>query len=137
MADILSIQNEVAQDEQGVTDVVYQKSNDPYLAPDGVTPCTITVLGSDAKAVRLAKDAVQRKLLQSRRAKLEPADILQNRIEIAAAAVLDWFGWTSGDTPFPCTRENVRILLSAEHILVQVESLIDRHASFFAGKSSN
>lgn len=130
MADVTTIQQEIAQDEKGAVIPIYQKNGAPYLGADG-EQSTITVLGSDAKTVRQAKDAIQRRLLHQRRAKLEPADILRNRVDQAAAAVIGWSGWESGSEPFLCTPENVKAMLAAEHILEQVEAGVAGHADFF------
>lgn len=131
MADITAMQDEIAQDEVGSPVPIYKKNGEPYLAADGTTQSTITVLGSDAKQVRLAKETIQRKLLRQRRTKLEPSDILENRISVAAAAVTAWDGWESEGKPFACTPEHVKLVLKAEHILEQVEAGIAGHADFF------
>ncbi|MBA3891943.1 MAG: hypothetical protein H0X64_15595, partial [Gemmatimonadaceae bacterium] len=134
MADINAIADELAQDEQGAPILILQKDGDPYLAPDG-SEVTITVLGTDSKAFRHAKEVTQRKLLRTRRTKLEPADLLDNRITHAAAAIVGWHGWVSGDQPFPFTPDNAKALLRAEHILEQVEAGIAGHADFFKRSS--
>jgi hypothetical protein len=91
------------------------------------------VVGSESKQVRRAKDAQGKRLFRERRTKLEPADFQANRVEIAAAAIVDWHGWEAGGQPLPCTPENARGLLAAEHILTQVEEAVHRHADFLPG----
>jgi len=135
--DISKIQAEVAKDETGVVVPINQKSGDPYLAANG-TPATVTVVGSESKKYRAARDSISRKMLRGRRTRLEPADLTNNRVEMAAAAVTDWHGWEAGGKPAPCTPENVKaLLMAADHILEQVESGISEHADFFANSSKS
>jgi hypothetical protein len=134
VADINRIKDEIAQDEVAQAVPINQKNGEPYLAPDG-SPCTVSVLGSDAKRVQAARDTIQRRMLRARRVKLDPADLRANRIDLAAAAVTGWYGWTAGDVEFPCTPENIRALLSSEHVLEQVETGITGHADFFVTAS--
>jgi len=138
MADITKIKDEIAQDEVGTPIPINQKNEEPYLAPDG-SPCTIDVLGSDAKKVKAATDVADRRLLRMKRTKMEPADMRARRIAIASAAVTGWSGWTYGadNTPFPCTPDNVKALLQADHILRQVEAGIAEHSDFFSPASSS
>jgi hypothetical protein len=75
-------------------------------------------------------------MLRSRSVKLEPEDLRRNRIELAAAAVVDWHGWETNGLTFLCTPENVRLLFrQAEHILEQVEAAINSHSDFFTDSS--
>lgn len=135
MADILKLQDEVARDEQGLTETIYQKDGDPYLAPDG-SECTITILGMDAKRVRRTQDSIQRRLVQKHGRKFEPAEYRKQRIELAASAVTGWAGWTAGEQPLEYSNENTIALLSVEHILEQVEAILKGHAAFFKSASS-
>ena len=138
--DITKIAEEVARDEEGSTFTPHDKHGDPYLGADGA-PATITVVGSDSKRVRAVKDAQTRRMLRRQRTRLEPADLRQNRIEVAAAAVIEWTGWEDANgKPLPCTPEHVAELLTVDHILVQVEEEIDRPRNFStssSGPSSN
>jgi hypothetical protein len=79
MADFNEIQTEVAQDEEIVDVPIFKKDGSPFLAPDGETQCTIGVRGSDAKKVKAAREANQRKLLRDRRAKLTPEECRNRR----------------------------------------------------------
>lgn len=128
--DINALKQEAAQDEEGAVIEIMDKNGEPYTASDG-SAVTITVRGLHAKAVRAAMDANQRRLLKAGRRKLEPSDIQRNRIEQAAAAVVEWRGWEANGEPFPCTPENVRALLGTPWILDQVEAGIESHAGFF------
>lgn len=133
--DINTLGDIVAQDEKPVEVTVYQKNGDPYLGPDD-RPCIISVVGSESKQYRAARDKLTRKFLRGRQSKMEPADLRNNRVEQAAAAVVGWSGWTAHGLEFPATPENVRILLNqADHILEQVEAGINSHADFFTNSS--
>lgn len=135
--DISKIKDEVAKDEEGATVTVYQKNGDPYLAADGTTPCTFTVVGDESKRVRQAKDRQTKRVLRDRQREIEPGDLRTNRIELAAAGLIDWSGWESDGQPVPCTADNAKTLLgSADHLLEQAEEAIRRHARFFVERSS-
>ncbi len=134
--DISKIADVVAQSEQGATETVYQPSGEPYLAPDGVTPCTFTCVGSESQRIRSARDKQIKRMLRDRRAQVEVADLRRNRVEVATAGLVEWTGWEAKGQPFACTPENVGALLSsADHLLEQAERIIDGHARFFAAKS--
>lgn len=132
--DINSIEAEIAQDENIVDIPIYQKNGEQYTAKDG-TPSTIGIVGSDSKSVKAARNTVQRRMLRLGR-KAEPADLLKNRLIIAKAAGRRWTGWELGDTPAPYSEDNLAKLLTAEHILAQVEAGIDGHADFFSAAST-
>ena len=132
--DFAKIADEIAQDEQIATVPIENKNGDPYLASDG-SQSTISVVGSESTRVQHAKDVQTRRLLRSTRRKLEPKDLRENRIEIAAAAVVEWHGWEMNGEAWPCTPENAKKLLGAEHILVQVEEAVSRHSTFFTSSS--
>jgi len=132
--DILELDKETEQDEEGAAVPIFQRGGDPYLAADG-TPATITVLGSESKKYKAGKRAATKKMLRSYGSHVEPEDVERNAISLAAAAVIDWHGWEANGQPVPCTPENVKVLLSRDHILTQVQLGIDRHSSFFAKAS--
>ena len=127
--DLSKMEAMMALDEVEVEFTVYQKDGSPYLGPDG-KPCTCTVVGEESKRVMDADAATQRRMLNQRTRRLEPKDLLFNRIFRASAAVTKWSGWTKGDAIAECTPENVRALLQAPHVLNQVEGAITGHADF-------
>jgi hypothetical protein len=134
--DVSKLDAVIAQDEEGSVIPINQKNGDPYLGADG-SPSTITVLGSESKRYRQTKDSIQRRSMRSRSVKMEPADLLKNRIDLAAASVIDWSGWEDGTKPYPCTPENAKVLFRADHILEQVEMGIFAHADFFVKPSAS
>lgn len=136
--DLSGIGEEVAKDEEGVIVPIFRKNSEPYLSSDG-KPASVTVLGSESAKYRTARDSITRRALQAgaRRGKLEPEDLLKNRVSLCAAVVIDWFGWEAGGKPAPCIEANVRELLKAEHILEQVEAGIANHSDFFEKPSTN
>lgn len=125
----------IAQDEEGVVIPVYAKNGDPDLASDG-SQTTITVVGSDSERYRRAQDIQTRRMLRTRRAKMEPDDIRANRIELAASAVIAWHGIEADGQPVPCTLESVRLVLKAQYMLEQIEAAVNEHASFLAKSSA-
>lgn len=130
--DIGKIKELVELDEEGAVVPITGKDDEPYLAADG-TPCTITVLGSESKRVKAAQMAIQRRRVKPGRRgfSFTPEEAELARIEQAAAAVIDWHGWEDGNgKPVPCIPENIKELLSIQHILVQVELGIGNHSFF-------
>lgn len=134
--DLSKINEEIARDEQGLVVVIYGKDEEPYLAADG-SEATITVLGADSKQVRAVRDRQTRRYLKNSGQKRTPEDLRRNRIEAAAAAVTAWHGWESDGQPMPCAPDNVRLLLRADHILVQVEEAIARPRNFTESSSES
>lgn len=134
--DVSQLAAEVAKDETGAVIPIMKKDGTPYVGIDG-KQSTITVMGNESKAYRAARDTITRRALQQRRVKLEPADVIRNRIDLATAAVTDWSGWDAGGKNIEPNAENVRKVLGVYHILEQVEDGIDRHADFFAQQSIN
>lgn len=129
-----SIDRVLADEERKATVTIYQRDGEPYLALDG-SKSTFTVVGSESKSVRAARAALQKRLLNSRRIKLTPADIRRNRIDTAAAGVTDWHGWDDNGKDVPFSAERVSDVLRLEHILEQAETAIAEHADFFAKPS--
>lgn len=135
--DIKKLQAEAAKDENAVTIPINQKGGEPYVSEIDGSQSTVSVLGSESKKYRAARDAISRKVLRRTGRRLEPADILQNRIDLAASVITDWHGWEVDGKPAPCTPENVRAFLAIDHILEQVETGINEHADFFANSSKS
>lgn len=134
--DLGQLQAEVAKDEQKVVIPINKKDGSPYMSSDD-KQCTITILGSESKAYRAARDASTKRALSARRTKLTPDDVMRNRKEQASAVVVDWFGWDTAGEPAACSNENVLAVLDVYHILEQVEDGIERHADFFAAQSGS
>ena len=123
------------QEEREAVVTIYQKNGDAYKGLDA-SDATMTVVGSESKRVRDARDTLQKRLLNTRRLKLSPEEIRRNRIHTAAAGVTTWAGWDDGKVDVECTPENVRSVLKLEHILEQIESAIAEHSDFFDSPSS-
>lgn len=130
MADIEEVATTVAQSEEGYTFPVYKTEDETYKGPDG-KDVTMTVVGKESKAYTDAENIITRRAIKQRRQKLEPEDLKRNRIDLAAACITGWSGWESGKKPLPFTIENAKVLLSAKHILEQVEeAIVGHHANF-------
>ena len=117
-------------------DLMDKSTAEPFKAADG-SAVTLTVVGQDSRRVRAALDAGTRKLLASRKAKATPQDLHENRINVAASAVIAWYGLESDGSELPCTSENVRGLLSVPDFLRQVEEKVNEHSDFFVTRSGN
>lgn len=133
MADFNEVAKQKQQDETPRPIYVFQRDAKPYLAPDG-SRCTISVIGSEADSYRTNREKLQREAAESDVDSVESS--ANARIGSAAFACKEWNGWgPSMDAQPPCTAENLKVLLSVEHILVQVEAGIGRRSIFFADGS--
>jgi hypothetical protein len=121
-----TLKTAVARSEDAAIIPLLDETGEPYLASDD-SPVTVSVVGSESKRIRDARD------------KLDPADLRTNRIELATAGVIAWHGIEAEDgSAIECTPANVREFLgAAEHVLTQVEDGIARHARFFAPPSAS
>jgi len=132
----------VEQDNEPVKVEIYQPNGDPYLGgPDGKTISFFEVLGSESKVYKEARRAQQRRIFKRARAgggaTMTPEESERDAIELAASAVTGWGAWEANGEPLPLTPENVRAMLSVDHIFDQVNAGIQRHASFFERASRN
>jgi hypothetical protein len=121
MLDLNTVAKEIAADDAGQVVKLVDRTDEAYLDSAG-QPCTMTVLGAYAKAVRAAQDANLRRMLKRRSTKASPEDILDSRLAVAVAAVVAWSGIEAEGKPVPFTPANVRALLvAAPWLLDQVE----------------
>ena len=130
----------IAQDEEGAVVPIFQKNGDPYLALDGKTQSTFTVVGTESKKYQEAKRAHQKRvfslLKRSGGNSLDPEVANIEDIKLAARAVTAFSGWDDGKKDLEFTPENVKRLLSAPHIYNQVIAGINGHADFFTRNST-
>ena len=138
MADLQQARAVVEAQENAVEVPIFKPDGEPYLAEDGKSQCTISVLGSESKRYREAENRILHRMLKSQRRKRSADDIRNDQIEKAAAVTTRLFGWTDGDRALDASNpEDVRSLLSFDHILSQVEAGIVGHADFFRSSSSS
>jgi hypothetical protein len=133
-----TLKTAVARSEDAAIIPLLDETGEPYLASDD-SPVTVSVVGSESKRSRDARDKQTKRVLRDRVTKLDPADLRTNRIELATAGVIAWHGIEAEDgSAIECTPANVREFLgAAEHVLTQVEDGIARHARFFAPPSAS
>lgn len=97
---------------------------------DGVT---ITVAGSYSSQYRRTSSAQRDRMLKQRRTQLSGEQLERNQLELDAACIISWEGFTTGQAPYPLTKENaVALLTKAPWIREQVEEAMQDHASFFS-----
>jgi hypothetical protein len=127
--DVSKIDEEIANDELSMAVPINKKNDEPYVGANG-EDSTISVTGTDAKKYKRVRERIQKRAY-NRTGKLEPAEVMKNRIDLAVAGSTGWSGWEANGEPLPFSEEDLRTLLKAEHILEQVERGIKRHADFF------
>lgn len=131
-----AVKAKVSESERVATLVIYQPDGEPYRSKSG-EECTLSFTGSESKAYRIERERIQRRSLNRRQTKVDPADILKNRVDLAAAPLTGWTGWEDDDDePAAFSKEGAKGLLEVEHILTQLEAGIEAHASFFGKPSS-
>ena len=128
--DVSKIDEEIAHDEDSVAIPINKKNGDPYVGANG-EDATISVTGVDAKKYKKVRDRIQKKNL-NRSGKMETAELMKNRVDLAVAGSTGWSGWEANGASWEFNDENLRTLISKEHILEQVERGIKNHADFFA-----
>lgn len=136
MASVEQVEQAIAQDEEVVDIVIYQKSGEPYAGPDG-KPCTWGVVGKESKRYTQAVDAVHR---QAGRPgyKITPESTRNVRVSLALGGSVRWSGWTdNAGKALEFSAENARKFLKSADILQQVEDGIGAHAAFFAKLSAS
>lgn len=100
-------------------------------------PCTLLFVGTDSDRFRETREEVQRRNLAEQKEEIDVTkDTIRNREDLSVGAIVGWSGWEDDDdNELPCTPENVRALLKADHILQQVWKNIFAHRSFFSDSS--
>lgn len=124
---------QVSKDAEGVETPIRRRNGDWYLAPDGKTRATLTIIGSESERYRAHREAEYK---AAAKAAEQPAAELTTR-RIAAGAVIAWHGWGPTMEDPPCTVENVAALLEIEHILGQVQERIAKGSDFFVTASAS
>ena len=130
MASITELEQQVKEDDEILDVPIYKRNGEPYLGPDEKV-ATIGVIGSESRKFKADRERAVRKLSRSGR----EVSSLEMRIAGAACAVKRWHGWMDGEEAADLTPENLKRVLTVEHILQQVEAGIDRRAVFFDGES--
>lgn len=97
---------------------------------DGVT---ITVAGTYSSRYRRAEASQRGRLLKQRRTNISGEDLQRQQLELIAACIIDWQGFTVEGKPYLLNKENaVALLESAPWIREQVDSAMVDHSSFFS-----
>jgi hypothetical protein len=138
--DIGSAPAVVAREDEGQSVHIREASGElAYFSANGgpPAPVTITVAGTYSAAYRRQLDAQRDRMLKARRNLLTADQLTANQIELVAACILAWAGFTNGGAPFPCTRDNAVLLLTkAPWVRDQLEEAMGDHAGFFATAST-
>lgn len=129
--DILAQGTSVAQrEEDGTILSIKDETGEPMMEGDG--PVTITVKGSYSPTYRRASEANRDRLLKRRSTQMDGDELDQRSLELIAACITAWNGFTAGGAEFPLTKANAIALLRAcPWIREQVEAAVHDHAAFF------
>lgn len=107
-----------------------------YGEGEAKKPVTIRVVGTYSKTWRRANHALRERLRKFRTTRtIEQQE--QHAIELIADCILGWEGITSGDQPFPFTRDNaIALLTTCQWVREDVEAAMGDHAGFFSTSSA-
>jgi hypothetical protein len=83
-------------------------------------------------------DNQRERLLKQRRTSLTGEGLNRQQLELIAASIIEWEGFTAEGQPYPFTKENAIALLdNAPWIREQVEEAMGDHAAFFPKASAS
>lgn len=111
----------------------------PIVAQDGdddSTPLVFQVLSRHSKNVQRVVNS-QAKANARRRSDLSAAELYQQRVDRAMAALVGWTGLEDDGQPVPFSPDVARAILADPHYLEQVEEGMVGHARFFKKASGN
>lgn len=128
MASLKKVMAIAQEDEAALAVVIRDRDGNPYRAKDG-TPSTISTLGSESPQYKKLRDQAMKQC------GLEGASEEDTAIAVTAAAVTAWHGWDDDGAELPSSPENVRALLTLDHIRSQVDGGAMRRSRFFGGES--
>jgi hypothetical protein len=119
------------EDEGTIVHVRDEAGEKQYIGGDKTKPVTILVAGTYSTTYRTAADASRDRMLKQRRNAIDGDQLSQQSLELTAACILAWDGFSAGDQPYPFTKKNaVALLQQAPWIREQVEAAMNDHASF-------
>lgn len=119
----------------------YDEAADVPIAPpegdiEGETPLVFHVLSRHSQKVQAVVNR-QAKANARRRSDLSAAELYQQRVERAMAALVGWTGLESQGQPVPFSPDVAHAILADPHYLEQVEEGMVGHARFFKKASAN
>ncbi len=118
--------DDVAREDEGTLVMVKDAAGEEQ---DGVT---ILVAGTYSTAYRKAVSAQRDRMLRQRRGNLTGEQLERQQLELVAACIIEWDGFTSNGQPFPLSKDNaITLLTRAPWIREQVEEAMSDHASYF------
>lgn len=130
--DLSTVGDVAAREDAGQVVHLRDAGGEPiYTGEKQDQPVTITVAGTYSTRFRRAQDQLQQRMLKKRQRDLTPELVTANRIELVAAAILEWQGISDKGQPLPCTKDNaIRLLTAAPWIREQLEEAQQDHAGF-------
>lgn len=103
-----------------------------YQDDEQTKPVTITVVGTYSRTYRRTIEAQRDRNIKQRKFNLDGDELLQQALELEAACIRDWDGFTDDGAPVPYTKANaVALLRQYPWIREQVNAAMNDHAAFF------
>lgn len=134
--DISKAPEATAREDAGQVVHIHDEQGEP--AYENGQPVTVRIAGTYSSLYRRTSEAQQQRQLKQRRTTLTGEQLRKNRIELVAACVLGWDGFTDNGQPFPCTKENaVRLLDTLPWVFEQLEQAQADHQGFFSTSSGS
>lgn len=131
--DITQTKSVAEREDEGTTIHLRDEAGEKMFAgPNQDRPVTITVVGTYSSTYRRAAEANRDRMLKQRRNSLDGDQIHRQSLELVAACILEWDGFTAGEQPYALTKANaVALLDQCPWIREQVEAAMHDHAAFF------
>lgn len=136
--DILNTGKTVAQrEDEGTVVAIRDEAGEKMYQDDGVTPVTITVVGTYSGRYRRLIEGNNDRAWK-RAGRMDAEESRKASLETIAGCILAWDGFTSGGQPFPLTKANACLLLDqCPWIREQVEKAMTDHSLFSTPVSSS
>lgn len=124
-------------EDEGLVIHVRGADGEPLYFGEARTPVTLRVAGTYSAVYRAALNRQRDRLVKLRRGKLSGELVEEQQLELQAACVLGWEGFTMNGIPTDCRPENVKqLLVAAPWVREQVEEAMNDHEGFTKSNST-
>lgn len=129
------------REDEGNTIEINDENDEPQFYPEGASeedgkPVTITVAGTYSKRFRRAREK-RRSKNEKRQGRLSDEEKNRQEVEVAAACIMAWEGFTQGGKPYELTEKNaIDLLLAMPWVYEQVLVAMNDHQGFSTARST-
>lgn len=125
------------REEEGTVILIRDEAGERmYHEKDPTKPVSITVVGTYSATYRRASEAQRDRNIKRRNFHLDGDQLDQQALELVAACITAWDGFTANGEAYPLTKPNaVQLLRAFPWIRQQVEAAMNDHSLFFRAPS--